>query len=171
MNVGIDSMILVYAGIVPSKPGTAPDEELRVRSKLLMYLLAEKEDTVFLPMIAVVELLVPVPPTQRGLLASVLSERFVCPAFDLPAAALSASPWAQHKQLPQDQRYENRIVLRADVMIVASARMAGATDFYSNDRNCRTLVEMSGMKPHELPIGDSLENQWIIEDIRKGEDF
>jgi hypothetical protein len=73
MTVGIDSQILIYAQVVPSKPGKKIPEhakehlkDLRRRSKLLLSLL--QDEIIVLPMVAVAELLVPVPASRRGLL-------------------------------------------------------------------------------------------------------
>jgi hypothetical protein len=168
--VGIDSMILVYAGLVPQNEGTrsADFNELMIRSRLLIHQLATRKATVFLPTIAVSELLVPVPSAQKGLLIASLEERFVCSSFDLHAAALAADLWSQHNQLPADLRYESRHVLKADAMIVASAKAAGATDFYTHDRRCLALASLV-MKAHDLPINDP-DDMFIMDDLRRGED-
>ena len=169
MSVGIDSNILIYAGLVPSKSAKRPKdlEELHIRSKLLILQLARKKETVLLPAVAVSELLVPVPSAQKGTLIATLSGRFVCPPFDLHAAAIAADLWSQYKQLPQDLKYENRHVLKADSMIVASARAFGASDFYSHDRNCRALAGLV-MNAHDLPVNDP-DDMFLKEDIRRGE--
>jgi len=36
-------------------------------------------------------------------------------------------------------------------MIVATAKIAGAREFYSHDRKCRTLANLAGMVGKELP--------------------
>jgi hypothetical protein len=169
MSVGIDSMILVYAGLVPANPDTKPEDfdELQVRSKLLLHKLAKSKTTIFLPTIAVSELLVPVPSAQKGLLIASLEAKFVCPPFDLPAAAIAADLHSQHASLPQDLKYTERRVLKADTMIVASARAAGATDFYSHDKRCRALANLI-MKGHDLPTNDP-EDMFLEGDIRRGE--
>lgn len=168
--VGIDSMILIYAGIVPTNntsPRPPDYEELRVRSRLLIHQLAQKKATVFLPTIAVSELLVPVPMSQKGILIATLTERFVCPSFDLPSAAIASDLWARHNQLPADLQYESRHVLKADAMIVGCAKAAGATEFYSHDRRCLALAGLV-MKAHDLPTNDP-NDMFAVDDIRRGE--
>jgi len=167
--VGIDSMILVYAGFVPLKPGkrAADFEDLCVRSKLLLHQIERRKGTVLLPTIAISELLVPVPKAQQGELIAALTKKFVCPPFDIMAAAIAADLWSRHKRLPQDQQYGSRQVLRADAMIVASACAAGATDFYSHDGNCRALASLV-MTPHDLPTSDP-EDMFLEGDIRRGD--
>lgn len=167
--VGIDSMILIYAGHVP-KVGESDQraKNLRVRSKLLIQDLAEKKATVFLPSIAVSELLVPVPSAQKGLLVAQLSELFVLAPFDLQAAAIAAELWAKHRNLPQDLQYEVRHVLKSDTMIIASARAAGATEFYTTDAKCRNLANLI-MVGKDLPShSENMFRQKEIEDAVGG---
>jgi predicted nucleic acid-binding protein len=165
--VGIDAMILVYAGKVPSK-GASPLAELTVRSRRLLDRLVADDATIVLPTVAVSELLVPVPNPESGMLIRELSEQFVCPTFDMRAAAIAAELWAIHKKLPRDQQYKDRHVLRADAMIIASAKAVGATIFYSNDRNCRKLAA-NIMTAEGLPEKPrDLEEQFVDIDIRGG---
>ncbi len=165
--IGIDSMVLVYAGVVPRKSGKLSKklEELRVRSTLLLHM--HSKDIIVLPTIAISELLVPVPTAQKGVLISQLSSRFLCPPFDMSAATIAAEVWSQHKKLPSDLQYTNRHILRADAMIVASAKSAGATEFYSNDKKCRALADLV-MTGCELPTRDP-NDMWLANDIRRGQ--
>jgi predicted nucleic acid-binding protein len=168
---GIDSMILVYAGIVPvnKNPRSAKSKELHFRSKLLLAQLARKKATLLLPAVALSELLIPVPEAEKGTLIAELTKRFLCQPFDIKSAAIAASLWTQHKQkkLPPDEQYKERHVLRADCMIVASAYAAGATDFFSHDNHCRSLAALV-MKAHDLPTNDS-EDMFLLGDIQRGE--
>lgn len=153
-------MVLVYAGIVPRKraKGARPKsqqekaqaESLQKWATYLFQDLRDKEATVVLPTIAMSELLVPVPARMRGALIAKLAQRFHIHPFDQQAAAIAADIWAKHNNLPPDQQYENRNVLKADAMIVASARSFGATDFYTHDNRCRRLAAMV-MNGHPLP--------------------
>lgn len=164
--VGIDAMILVYAGKVPSNDAPLPD--LAIRARRLLDRLATDEATVVLPTVAIAELLVPVPKAESGLLIRELSDQFFCRNFDLPAAAIAADLWSLHKKLPKDQRYSNRHVLKADAMIIACAKAAGATVFYSNDKDCRKLAGLV-MDAEGLPTQPrDLEEQFVDSDIRSG---
>jgi len=167
MIIGIDSMILIYAGLVPRKSGKLSKklEELGVRSKLLLHM--RSKDIIVLPTIAISEVLVPVAAAQRGILLTELSSRFLCPPFDMSAAAIAADLWSQHKRLPDDLQYQDRHVLRADAMIVAAAKSAGATEFYSHDRRCRALADIV-MTGCDLPTRDP-NDMFLINDIRRGE--
>jgi predicted nucleic acid-binding protein len=100
-------------------------------------------------------------------LVAQIAGRFVCPSFDLPAAAIAADLWSRHKQLPSDLKYDSRHVLRADAMIVATAKAAGATDFYSCDKKCRALADFV-MAAHDLPTRDE-NDMFLVDDLRRGE--
>lgn len=165
--IGIDSMILIYAGWGPRKSDKVSSnaEELGVRSKLLLHM--NRKDIIVLPTVAISEILVPVSPAQRGVLLAKLTDRFLCPPFDLPAAAIAADLWSRHKTLPKNLQYTKRQVLRADTMIVATAKVAGATKFYSHDRKCRALANMV-MTGCELPVRDP-DDMWAVNDIRHGD--
>lgn len=166
--VGIDSMILIYAGLVP-KVGKADEKtkELHVRAKLLILDLAEKKATVFLPTIAVSEVLVPVPTAQKGLLIAQLGEHFVLPPFDLRAAAIAADLWADHKKVPKDLQYKERHVLKSDSMIIACAKAAGAVDFYTTDDRCRALANLI-MNGKDLPTHS--QNMFRQKEVEDGAD-
>lgn len=150
MSIAIDSMVLIYAGIVPSKNNNESDavKELSVRSKILLH--EHQNDTIILPTVAIAEVLVPVPEEHMGTLAAVLSEKFVCPSFDLRASAIAATLWASHKELPRNRQYKDRHVLRADTLVISSAKSAGAKKFYSHDAKCRTLASQI-MEAYDLP--------------------
>lgn len=155
MSIGIDTHVLIYAELVPAKDEvrSADFEELRDRSRLLLYRAAKKKDMIILPTVAISELLVPVPREQQGALITLLQQKFFCPTFDLQAASIAADLVARHKQLPRDLRYNDRKIVRADAMIIASARAAGASAFYSHDGKCRSLAGLI-MKAHDLPEQD-----------------
>lgn len=165
--VGIDSMVLVYAGLVPRKSSKVPQapRELTIRAKILLYM--HRDDTIVLPTVAISEILVPVPTSHKGALVATLVSKFVCPSFDLPAAAIAAELWSQHKNLPRDLQYDSRHVLRSDAMIVASAKSAGATEFFSHDRRCRALATLV-MTARDLPTRDP-NDMFLLADIERGE--
>jgi predicted nucleic acid-binding protein len=141
--VGIDSNILIYAGLVPkSATGTKSAEQaaLTRRAKILLHDLREAQ--VILPMDAIAELLIPVPIAKHGLLIGSLREIFTCPDFGDRAASVAADLWARYKQVPVDQKYDDRHVMRSDVKIIATAKANGATKFYTNDDTCRALASL-----------------------------
>jgi predicted nucleic acid-binding protein len=145
-------MVLIYAEIVPAiiTDKSESMKELRLRSKILLFSLAESKATVFLPTVAIAELLVPVPESQKGVLIAQLGERFVIPPFDLRAAAIASDLEAKYRNLSQAPRYEQRNVLKADAMIIASAKAAGAVEFFTSDQRCRTMANLV-MDGKDLP--------------------
>lgn len=169
MIAGIDSMTLIYAGAVPAKSKKKSQDfiELSIRANILLHGLVRKKATIILPTIAVSEVLVPVPSTKVGTLVATLSERFLCAPFDLQAATIAASLWSQHNQLAKNLRYGDRQVLKADTMIVSTAKAAGATDFYSHDKQCRALADLI-MNAHDFPTGDP-DDMFLRGDIERGE--
>lgn len=151
MIVGIDSNVVILAGLVPkTAEDSAEQQALARRAKILLHDL--RNHLVVLPMIAVSEVLVKVPASKHGATIDKLKQLFVCSDFSEEAASIAASLWGQHKNLPADQKYDERIVMLADAKIVASAKATGATMFYSHNRDCRTLAGLI-MTAKDLPSG------------------
>lgn len=98
----------------------------------------------------VAELLVKVELARHGDFIAALQERFFCPPFDLRCSSLAAELWQFHAGLSKADRLE-RNVLKADVMIIATAKVAGASVFYSHDGRCRKLAEKTRMRAEDLP--------------------
>jgi len=69
--------------------------------------------------------------------------------------------------LSKDLQYNQRHVLKADAMIVAAAKSAGATEFYSHDKKCRALAKRV-MKSFDLPTRDP-NDMFLADDIRRGD--
>jgi len=171
VTVAIDSQILIYAGVVPLKQKalTPTLKDLRRRSTMLLDLIIASEKIV-LPMIAISELLITIPEDKKAGVVAVLTKRFICPQFDLQAAVIASNLWREYKKLPADQQYRDRQVMRSDAMIVATAKAAGATAFYTNDNNCRRMaalvMEGRGI-PKRHPDGNLFEKQEAAEDDAK----
>lgn len=168
MAVGIDSNILIYAGIVPAKNGGISEEskELSIRSKLLLYDLHQSRIDIILPNICVSEILIPVHKSKTMTLVTKLAERFICAPFDIPSATIASELWSRYKELPKDQQYEKRQVMKADAMIVASAKAAGATAFYSPDARCRKMASLI-MRSLDLP--ENSDDLFTRADIERGD--
>ncbi|OHB68289.1 MAG: hypothetical protein A2V70_20405 [Planctomycetes bacterium RBG_13_63_9] len=165
--IGIDSMVLVYAGLVPRKSNEKSEDikELSLRAKLLLHM--KRRDTIVLPTTAMAEVLVPVPEEQRGRVVAILSNMFFVASFDKPSAVIAADLWARHKKLPPDLQYKRRHVLKSDAMIIATAKSAGASEFYTHDRNCRALASLVMTAP-SLPENDP-DDMFLRGDIERGE--
>jgi hypothetical protein len=112
--------------------------------------LEEKGEKIIIPAVAIAELLIPIDSHRHGEFIATPTDRFFCPPFDLRAAALAAKLWQWHRALPAGEQI-HRSVLKADVLIVASAKVAGASVFYSHDAKSRNLAVQAGMKALDLP--------------------
>ena len=60
-----------------------------------------------------------------------------------------------------------RITLKVDVLVVVSARVAGAQIFYSHDRKCRRLAALAKLEARDLPTHH--ENMFTVLEMRRGE--
>lgn len=145
---------------------------MRRRAKILMKMLAENNANLCIPTMVVAELLAPIDPAKHPKLIAGFDKHFFCPAFDLRASGLAARLWQFERGLgngggglPHDERSDRR-VLKADAVIVATAKVAGATTFYSHDVRCRRLAAEAGMKACDLPTtsGNFLTDMAISED-------
>jgi predicted nucleic acid-binding protein len=120
--------------------------------------LAELGTALCIPSVVVSELLAGVDPSKHAKLLADFDKRFFCPPFDVRSAGLAARLWQFERGLPgassglpKDQRSDRR-VLKSDILIVATAKAAGATTFYSHEEKCRRLAKQAGMKPEDLPL-------------------
>jgi hypothetical protein len=83
MNIGIDSNIVVYAGLAPvNDAGTNDRKALALRAALFFY--EHQDDVLFLPTIAISEILIPVPKPDRGSLIAKLADHFDLPPGVIP---------------------------------------------------------------------------------------
>jgi hypothetical protein len=162
--VAVDTMVLIWGMQPNAQPGDTKDVlECRIRSKILLELLTDQHATVVVPIVCVAELLVPIPPDKRGDFLTTLQAQFSCPPFDLPAASIAADLWQFQKSLPKEAQYSDRRLLRADLQIIASAKAAGATVFYSHDAKFRKVASHV-MTAQELPKKHS--DMFVDRDIR-----
>jgi hypothetical protein len=152
VSVALDTMVLIWALRKDPKKGklTDHDAEMLRRSRILLRDLDEKKQIVILPAVAVAELLCPIDPKEHGKFIAVLTQRFFCPPFDIRAASLAAELWQYHRGLPATEQI-SRTVLKADVLIISSAKVGGASTFYSHDAKCRKLAAHAGLKARDLP--------------------
>ena len=130
---------------------------MRQRAGWLMGYLADKGIDLYIPSLVVAELIGGVPIDRHAKLVAEFSRRFQCPPFDAKACALAARLWQFERGLTghsdglPDAERSTRRVLKADMQIVASAKEAGATHFYSHDKKCRRLAAEAGMTAKDLP--------------------
>lgn len=154
MTVAVDTMVLIWglksAGARAGNPRQPNLKEMQLRSVILLDMLEEQKETIIVPTVAVAELLVGVEPAKHGDFIAEFQQRFFCPPFDLRASALAAELWLYHRGLPKGEQLQ-RNVLKSDVMIIATAKAAGATVYYSQERKARALATKVGMRAEELP--------------------
>ncbi len=148
-RAAVDTNVLIYA-LRGERVGDKTKRDLRRRAKILLEVLDDEGCTIVVPTVCVAELLLGVQPDKRGAFLAELSRRFVCPTLDMQAASIAADLWAAHRKLPATDQLR-RSTLKADALIIASARTAGATRFFSHDAKCRRLAEKAGMTGCDLP--------------------
>src|SRR5713226_4839145 len=136
MSVGVDAMVIIW-GLKKThhkgKKSTLQNVvEMQRRARILLETLAEEKETVVVPSVAVAEVLLGVDPNEHGHFIAELQARFFLPPFDLRATVIAAKLWQAHRELPKEETIERKH-LKADVMILATAKVAGATRFYSHE--------------------------------------
>jgi hypothetical protein len=63
---------------------------------------------------------------------------------------MAAQLWQWHRRLPPEDQIQ-RSILKVDVLIIAVAKVAGASVFYSHDAKSRKLAAQAGMRALDLP--------------------
>jgi len=153
VSVALDTMVLIW-GLRKGNPqkGTLSDHdaEMQRRSRILLRDLDEKKETVIVPAVTVAEIRCPLDPREHGEFIAVLTQRFFCPPFDIRAVSLAAELWQYNRGLPSSEQI-SRTVLKADVLIISSAKVGGASVLYSHDGKCRKLATRAGLKARDLP--------------------
>jgi predicted nucleic acid-binding protein len=132
----------------PRQPGLS---DLRIRAKILLEILESDAQMVLLPTVALSEILIRVPEAKHQEFLATAQKMFYCPSFDLPASAVAAKLWLANRNLPPEDQLK-RATLKADVQIIATAAVHGATRFYSNDKKARKLAEIANMEAFDLPM-------------------
>ncbi|MBI1373941.1 MAG: PIN domain-containing protein [Phycisphaera sp.] len=145
----------VVWGVLDAK--MSPDNEMVRRARILFHQLDQRKDEIVIPAVAVAELLVPLTQTDRDTLVDLIQKRFHVPYFDLRAATIASDLWLKHRSIPKEDQIK-RAVLKMDVLIIASAKAAGAQVIYSHDRGCRKLASHI-MDAYDLPEFD--ENLFV----------
>ena len=173
MISALDTMILIYASQDPDSENAAlikpEDLKLRKRAKILLIDLDAKKSDVMIATVAISEYLCKIPSHKHGDIIVEFEKRFKhLPVFDLRASAKAAELFQLHRELLPEDQLERRL-LKLDVMVVASAAVAGAQVFYSHDAKCRKLAKLAGMEPRDLPTHS--EDLFVDKKIRDGKDL
>jgi predicted nucleic acid-binding protein len=163
--VSVDTNVLIW-GIRKQGP---PDKRTHA-GYLFRQLDADRDERgennvqIIIPTIVLAEFITPVRSREeRERVIGELGKRFLIEPFDEQDAALAATLWHFGKgsrQKHSPPRDGQRVVLRADTMIVATARGHGATEFFSDDEGARAMAAEAGMIAKKLPtIAPSLYEQ------------
>ncbi len=144
----LDTQIVIWG--VLRQAGEA-QREFQRRARWLLHELENADTQIVLPTIVLSELMVPMSPEQRASFLETAREQFAVVPFDDRAADIAAGLWQKHRKLRKQDR-TSRQVMKADVLILASAYAAGARVTYSHDRKCRRLAELlPDMVARDLP--------------------
>jgi predicted nucleic acid-binding protein len=144
--VSIDSQVLGWYVQDPSKNS---DGRIR-RARWLIDDLAREKVQILLPSLALSEFLHPVDEIDRRAIWATVAEVLHIAPHDAHAAEIGAKLAVLALARPRSEPGD-RQVAKADAQIVASAKAAGATVFYSDDQSCRALAEAAGMEARVLP--------------------
>jgi PIN domain len=168
VSVTLDTMVLIWGGLRPpvarNPAASAHAVDMEFRSRVLIRDLEDRGEKIIIPTVAVAELLTALDDHLHGKFIAALTDRFFCPPFDLRAAAMAAQLWQWHRRLPPEQQIQ-RSILKADVLIIAVAKVAGASVFYSHDAKSRKLAAQAGMKALDLPTHS--ENMFTNAEMKK----
>lgn len=179
-----DSQVLMWAlpwAMRPEKkkkqsPQNVP--EMRRRARILLRMLESEKIELYIPSIVISELLAGVEGQKHARLLAEFDVRFFCPPFDTKACPLAARLWQFERGLPgassglPKEEQSDRKVLKSDILIVASAKVAGVTLFYSHEAKCRRLATEAGMTTQDLPMtsGNFVTDQEVAEEEAKDRD-
>lgn len=149
--VSIDTQILIW-GVRADGP-----EDKRSRAKSLLEQLGTNKNHVIISSVAVAEFLIPVHDSNKSKVISAVSETFTIMPFDARCCELASRLYTQWKPRYQDGAPGTRDFLKADAMIVATAKIFGATIFYSEDKRCREMAS-SVLDAKEMPYTGLFES-------------
>lgn len=133
--VSLDSQTLVW-GI--RKKG--PPEKVK-HATYLFDKLNEEEAQIVIPSVVLTEYVTPIKTNQeRQAVIAEMGTRFFIAPFDARHAAWAAELWHYGKASRQMGQANARVTLRADTLIIATARGYGVRTFYTDDDDCYNLA-------------------------------
>lgn len=132
--VAVDTMTLIW-GIRQA----GAEEEIK-RAKWLFQSLESDDAQIIVPSIAVSEYLTYSDESTHVDIINELNTRFFIPPFDVRCASLAARLFGIGKKLRKGGTPGARPVLRADSMIISTAKMHGAAMLYTDDVDCGKLA-------------------------------
>jgi predicted nucleic acid-binding protein len=144
--VAIDSQTLIW-GV--RKEGNA--EQLQRAQWLFEELSNIRNCQVLISSIVIAEYLVPADKKAHPAIIESINQRFLVKPFDVQCSSLAADLFRRGKPMRPNGVPMGREVLRADTLIIATAKVHRAQIFYSGDVDCRALAGTI-MEARDLPL-------------------
>jgi hypothetical protein len=132
--VSVDSMTLVWG-----LRSIGTDDQCRNATWLLQQFTTHKTQ-VIVSSVALSEYLTAFPPAQHASVKETLAKGFLFRSFSDECAPLAATLFQVGSQMRVKGEPGGRAILRADSLIIATARIHGAGCIYSNDANFLALA-------------------------------
>ena len=155
--VCFDTHIIIW-GV--REKATLGQEDKIEKSKYLISMCEKNGIKIMVPSVVIAEVLCALEPRLHSAVSELMHRRFIVPPFDTQAALHFAEMWRNKKQ-PKDESGISRSEMKADYMIIATARARGANCIYSEDSGLKKFAQdYVDVKP--LP---HVERQMSITDI------
>ena len=132
--VAVDSMTLVWG-----LRDVGTDQQCR-DAKFLFSQFSARKTQVVISAVSVSEYLTAIDHQQHEAVIAVLAKRFLIQPFTPDCAALAAVLFCRGQKMRTKGVEGGRAILRADTLIIATAKIHGAGCIYSNDGDCRDLA-------------------------------
>jgi predicted nucleic acid-binding protein len=137
--VAVDSMTLVWGVRGDRTEGDGADGQRR-NANWLFQQFTERKTQVIVAAVSVAEYLTPLDSAKHRAAIDVLNQRFLLQPFTSDCAALAADLFGRGKKMRVGGVPGGRPILRADTLIIATAKIHGAACLYTNDIECRDLA-------------------------------
>ena len=132
--VAVDTNVLVF-GV--RKKG--PKEKIQ-QARWLFEELDRCKAQIIVPAIVLSEYVTKVKADERAATAALIADAFQVEPFDIRDVVTAAELWDHGKATRKTGVPNSRIALRADILIIATAKNHGAMEVYSDDADFRALA-------------------------------
>lgn len=150
MLVTLDANVLIWGVRATATPG---DEHMVPRCVRFIEWLDECGHQLVLTSQAVTEYLIGATAEQRERDLEALTAKYIILPYDVPAIEIAAAIRSDKDFIKSlgDDAGKSRVCVKADVIIVATAKAGGVGRIYSNDAGVRTLAARCGIPPSGIP--------------------
>ncbi len=158
MLVSFDTMVLIWLAKQGTRKGQkTPDRvlEMHKRAHYMGEWIEENGHNVILSNIVISEFLRPLDEEKRNTVVATLCEKYNVLPFDNAAAKIAADLYYSAKNVGTSGENDRRVCMKADIMILATAKVHQVKRFYSNDSQTRKFAEIAGMEALDLPMSGS----------------